>query len=845
MKHTKRILTLLLAGAMVLGLTACGKDAGSSTNPDDNKNNETVAQSLGYGYLTAYQDLNVELDWVNTSSMCGDTLYVSGDKYTEDTGSGTHLYGINMRSGEVTEVPVPELTHEDGVTEWIQNIRVSPDGSYYLMTTYSYDDSMYAEEAVPYVEAREGEEVAEETEPEAEPAEEPAEEPVEEPAEEPEEESEASEEASDEELQVMPISEEASTEEPVEMPAPENMASPTETYTIYKCDMSGNILSQLDLAEAAADASEKYGYFNINNLVMDQNGTAYIASETVIYCYDAEGNRLPDITPNCSWINQMVVTGDGSILISYYGDEAGERIARIDNGAVSEPLEVDIGEMVYNMSIYPGDGAQALLSDGNNLYTLDTATGKTQLILNWLDSDINGGNVQTIAALDADNIVALLYNWNSNDVQYETVTLKKTDISEIPVRTVLTMGMQYLDSELTNAIIDFNRKNNEYRISVMDYSQYNTEDDYEAGGKQLDLDIVSGNAPDIMVLNNGKQQRYIQKGVLANMTELMEADGFSQDQLVSAPLKAFTSDDVLYGMPYSFYVQSINASAALLDGRTSWTLSDMAQIISTLPEDAKVMQYYTQQDFLNLMINFNLGRFVDYGAATCSFDSEEFRQMLEAAKYLPADYEDDAAVDMVYVDDNQLLQSGELLMTFQYISGPDEVKNYYNLYCEKNGIVSIGYPSENGSGLMLSADSALAVSASCQHKDVAWSFIKTLLEEDYQNNLWNFPVLASAFDSKMAETKEKSYYMDGDEKVYYDNTYYLGDTEYTVEPLTEEQVQQFKTEVENAQLSGAYDSDIFEIIQEEAAAFFAGDKSAEEVSSLIQNRVSIYLGENS
>ncbi|MDD6024430.1 MAG: extracellular solute-binding protein [Oscillospiraceae bacterium] len=835
----KRILSLLLAGTMALGLTACGKEDGSSGEKGDKQSAETVAQTLGYGYLTEYQDLNVKLDWVNTSSVCGDTLYVSGDTYSEEAGSATHLYGINMRSGEVAEVPVPNLTHEDGANEWIQNIRVSPDGSFYLMTTYSYDDSMYAEEPIPYeVEERDGEDTAEEAvtaeEPVEEPAEESAKEPVEEPAEEPE--------AVQEEL---PEPEESSAAETEEMPAPENMASPTETYTIYKCDMSGNILSQLDLAEAAADASEKYGYFNVNNLVMDQKGTAYIASETVIYCYDADGNRLPDITPQCNWINQIVATGDGTILITYYSDEGGQKIARIENGAVSEPLEIDLGEAVYNMSIYPGDGAQALLSDGGNLYTLDTATGKTQLILNWLDSDINGNNIQAIAALDADNIVALLCNWNRSDAQYETVTMKKTDISDIPVRTVLTMGMQYLDSELTNAIIDFNRKNNEYRITVMDYSQYNTEEDYEAGGKQLDLDIVSGNAPDIMVLNNGKQQRYIQKGVLANMSELMEADGFSQDLLVSAPLKAFTSDGILYGMPTTFYVQTINASAALLDGRTSWTLADMAQIISTLPEDAKVMQYYNQQDFLNLMINFNLGKFVDYGAATCSFDSDEFRQMLEAAKYLPADYEDNTAVDMVYVDDNQLLQSGELLMTFQYMSGPDEVKNYFNLYCEKNGIVSIGYPSENGSGLMLGADSALAVSASCQHKDVAWSFIKTLLSEDYQNNLWSFPVLASAFDSKMAETMEKSYYMDGDEKVYYDNTCYLGETEYTVEPLTAEQVEQFKTAVDNAQLSGAYDSDIYEIIQEEAAAFFAGDKSAEEVSSLIQNRVSIYLGENS
>ena len=36
-----------------------------------------------------------------------------------------------------------------------------------------------------------------------------------------------------------------------------------------------------------------------------------------------------------------------------------------------------------------------------------------------------------------------------------------------------------------------------------------------------------------------------------------------------------------------------------------------------------------------------------------------------------------------------------------------------------------------------------------------------------------------------------------------------------------------------------------DIIQEEAAAFFNGDKTAEETARIIQNRVEIYLGEQS
>jgi len=41
------------------------------------------------------------------------------------------------------------------------------------------------------------------------------------------------------------------------------------------------------------------------------------------------------------------------------------------------------------------------------------------------------------------------------------------------------------------------------------------------------------------------------------------------------------------------------------------------------------------------------------------------------------------------------------------------------------------------------------------------------------------------------------------------------------------------------------DEEIYGIISEETGAFFHGQKSAKEVADIIQNRVSIYLSENS
>ena len=328
-------------------------------------------------------------------------------------------------------------------------------------------------------------------------------------------------------------------------------------------------------------------------------------------------------------------------------------------------------------------------------------------------------------------------------------------------------------------------------------------------------------------------------------------DSISQDDLVAGALKAYISDGKLYGMPYCFNVQSLIASVKLVGDRTSWTMADLAQVIEGLDDTVSVMEYTTQTEFLQQMVYQNINQFVDYGKATCSFDSDAFKQLLAASSKLPTKEELNGNEDSVSTssdDTYQQLQSGDLLLTTSYISGDSySIKEFYGLYNNKNfGMVNIGYPTDEGSGVQISVSGGLAISAKSKYTDAAWDFIKTLLSDDFQTDQWGFPVTKTAFDKAMAATMEKDSYTDENgETVYYDQTAHIGDTEYTIPPLTQEQVDDFKAMVDNASVGGNYDSDILDIINEEAAAFFSGDKSADDVAALIQNRVSIYLGETS
>ena len=83
-------------------------------------------------------------------------------------------------------------------------------------------------------------------------------------------------------------------------------------------------------------------------------------------------------------------------------------------------------------------------------------------------------------------------------------------------------------------------------------------------------------------------------------------------------------------------------------------------------------------------------------------------------------------------------------------------------------------------------------------------------------------------------------------KTEYDDTYYVGDKEYVIKPLTQEERDYIVDFIKNiSTITNSYSLDIIQIIEEESQAFFNGEKTAEETAKMIQNRASIFVSEQS
>ena len=86
----------------------------------------------------------------------------------------------------------------------------------------------------------------------------------------------------------------------------------------------------------------------------------------------------------------------------------------------------------------------------------------------------------------------------------------------------------------------------------------------------------------------------------------------------------------------------------------------------------------------------------------------------------------------------------------------------YNDFYFGGDATYIGYPTSSGVGSMMMLSSGFAMSSKCRDKDAAWAFLRTILSEEYQEDIWGMPINKNAFDKKLKEAMTVEYQKDAD-----------------------------------------------------------------------------------
>ncbi|MDE5935943.1 MAG: extracellular solute-binding protein [Ruminococcus sp.] len=805
MKNSKKTISGIMAFAFMLSLASCGENSNSSSNSQSGGNNSAVtAEKIADKSFKAIEiGGSVPLNYIHYIKPVADTGKVL---ITGSTDDGSTMYVTDYEFTDFTLTNF-EISTEEENSESYYNSFIGADGTIYIFATITsygdvkmpdYDDPDFDYESFDWDAF--------------------------------------------------------------------NKAAKS-TYKLYTIDIDGNILTENEikgLEKYQSDDEEERMYVGDvypcgDKLIMNLSRM----SDSVMVTINADGTIGDEIDLGDDSYNLYTnTTGtDGNFYFSSYDDDGKSIIKHIDASTMSisdDVITINSDEIDYINNLMNGSGDYRFyVSNTTSLFGIKD-DGTAEEIINWIDSDLSGDYIDFVVPDENGEFIIHEDNWTTNTDSFYRLT--KRDASELENVQIISMVVNYSDSNVMEKVKEFNKTNDGYRIKIEDYNKY-YEWDEEKGTQlnspdaQLKLDIAAGKTPDIICMDNGSSlfTSLGKKGALVDLYELMGTDGtVSKDDIVPNVLKAGELDGKLLTVSPSFCVTTFIAKKKYVD-KQGWTMDEMIETYNNLPKDMRLFAYNQSRESILSSLLYG-GNFIDSKNGTCSFDSPEFIKLLEFCNR----FEDEEGPDWETMSQDEMNdywnEQETACMNDKAFLGDMSLYNLRDYsrarYVTFNDEISlVGLPGAGGNGATLSLNKNYAIMSSSSNKDVCWKFISQFFDEDYQTSdrVYQIPSLKSAFTKKLDEAMENPYYIDANgKKQEYENTYYINDKEVKIPNLSKEERDFLEEYILGAEpTSFDWSENIGEIVREEISAYFKGERSAQETAELIQNRVSILVSEQS
>lgn len=618
-------------------------------------------------------------------------------------------------------------------------------------------------------------------------------------------------------------------------------------YIICGWNASGALQWQNSISDLV---ESEYIYTEGATLLNNGNYFAVIGGDKVVaYTFDKLGNCInkkdASQVKELESVVNLTCLKDGSLLLVYYDmdDDYKTKSVILDADTITVKQSVDLPDSIKSNAngYYPGVDTDLVSSTNTGLVKYNIGGSDATLFMNFVNSDLDSSYMVSVCMIDNEHFIGTYYDGGYGmKVSYFTYV----DPKDIPDKEVINLAVYYIGYEIRSRIIDFNKTSDKYRIIVTNYYEYATEDDYTAGYKQMNNDIISGKCPDIVIASDSYLNfaTYANKGMLKDFDELFEKDEELKDkEYLSNVFDAFAINGKHYIGIYSFNFQSFMGSSKIFGNAKSWTISDFKNMQSSFPAGSQLYPYATRENFLNYIMSFDGNEFVDVESGKCDFDSEDFITLLEYAAALPEEYVGD---EDMWMDYDSQFRSGKTILNNTYVYDANWYQQSRYEYFDGESAL-VGFPSRTGDSSIITTDGYPIAIFSQGNVAGAWEFVRGFFTEDYQSSLeYSIPVLESAFNDWAEKGMERPHYEYEGEIEYYDNYYYVDGVDYVVPVMTQEEVDELKNAIKSCSKSAYYNQEIYEIIEEEASACFARQKTAKEVATIIQSRVQLYINEN-
>lgn len=636
------------------------------------------------------------------------------------------------------------------------------------------------------------------------------------------------------------------------------IAEDWEEGIIFACSQYGEELQRLVLMRMsfkgeileAVDTLDRFlniPNFEVKDLARDKEGNYYIASGKSLYILHPADLSVDELKAEKTIGSLIYLEGDDRLLIRYTDKTLGEA-GRRQRKLRDVKTDISFGYGTY----VAGREKDILYSAEGGLYTCNIEDEKPELLINWTDNDFDRNNIQSFTVLADGRIAVLSVLPASFGSENEIAVLTQTDSDVIQEKEVLTYGYVYLNSTTNSAIVKFNKTNPKYRIELQPYGDESMKPDERR--MLLQKDIISGKGPDIFDIGLGfsEAERYelIEMGILEDLTSYFEKDPvIDREDYLEDVLRVYGKEETLYAIMPVFALGFIAGRVSDLGEESAWTLEEMLAFINRQPEGIRILPNANKLDMLDMFCKMNLNRFVDMETGECSFNSIEFKRLLETASRFPAEAEKSDLLS-----DIEAVKSGELLMMRGSLLNVGDFQKFDFIFGEP--VNFIGFPSNTGKGALAGAcTSVMAIGSSSENKEGAWEFIRFILEEQQQEHYASegLPIKISVLERLFERQMKPEYIEDenGNLKEKSKGGWSLGSPDgeitFSVDYYATSEEENTRAKELLGSIGNSMDNmnnrQIYKIIEEEAAAFFSGHKSIDETADVIQSRVQNYVNE--
>ncbi|MFR5969126.1 MAG: hypothetical protein ACLUGA_11650 [Oscillospiraceae bacterium] len=591
------------------------------------------------------------------------------------------------------------------------------------------------------------------------------------------------------------------------------------------------------------DAEGDYGLF----MRADESGLWLVSSAVgglVLRLYSPEGGvlmkaKLPDaprdmlLSDGRAWLDMggtlLAFAPDGSceeldIAQKYRrvvrdGEGGLHTVSQIEGGCFVTPVGGGEGFSVERGVVGSGDEAAFLyLAGTDGVYKLDSG-GETELFIDFAECRIELGKVLEFDAVGGGRFM-------SSGVR-GTLLLRPASPDEIGRKTELTLAVFCLDSAIEQHVARFNALSDDYTIKTVNYTA-------EAGGEanarlRLNTELGSGRGPDMICFPNAVTEdigplNYVVRGMFEDLTPWIDAEIGRSNLMVWDALSEYGG---VYVISDGFSCKGMKGLREVFGDARGWTIQDYLDMEASLEPWQDMCYHMDPAYFIEMLSRRYMRTAIDWESGTCNFDNPEFIAILEAA----ARVKEDRTAEHESLDSFETAWSrmgrGQLMVSFTSFSDTDLTNgpNFDNYYTGKE-VTYFGYPSTDGEdGLFAELDFALGICVNSEHKEAYWDFVRDMLLNSGDPTLprMGLPLYRPAFEAALASC--------------------IG--EEITQLHSEEEVEKYRAFIESADSLSLYDGRALAIIMDEANAFLSGGQSAGQAAKLIQERMSIYVAEQS